>query len=225
MHTHEPNAMTRKPLGAGLGALAFGAMTLVATFISDAPGGSYTASQVNAYLSRGERASQLLSFFLAVCAIPGLICALAHMRDALAENPEHRRAASVVWGSGIAAAACFAVGWGVDGGQIFAHLEGGSPIAVPPAVTYLISEIGVVFVFGCGAMLLGFALITLTASSRGLMPNWLRRLTLVFGICGVAGLAWATFFVLLLGVAVIGAWLLAAGRGQAARELAVEAHA
>ena len=94
---------------------------------------------------------------------------------------------------------------------------------IPPAVTYLISEIGVMFVFGCGAMLLGFALVTLMVSSRGLMPNWLRRLTLVFGLCGIAGLAWATFFVLLLGTAVIGAWLIAAGRTQASHELAVEA--
>lgn len=223
MHTDERNAMTSKPLAAGIGALAFGAMTLAAMFISDAPGGNYTSAQVAGYVSRGERASQLLAFFLAMCAIPGLIYMLAHVRDALAASPEHRRAASLVWGSGIAAAACFAIGWGVDGGQVLAHLEGGSAIVIPPAVTYLISEIGVMFVFGCGAMLLGFALVTLMVSSRGLMPNWLRRLTLVFGLCGIAGLAWAPFFVLLLGTAVIGAWLIAAGRTQASHELAVEA--
>jgi hypothetical protein len=223
MQTDERNAMTSKPLAAGVGALAFGAMTLAATFISDAPGGGYTSAQVAGYVSRGERASQLLAFFLAMCALPGLICMLAHVRDALATSPEHRRASSLVWGSGIAAAACFAIGWGVDGGQILAHLEGGSAIVIPPAVTYLVAEIGVVFVFGCGAMLLGFALVTLMVSSRGLMPNWLRRLTLVFGLCGIAGLAWATFFVLLLGTAVLGTWLIAAGRTQASHELAVEA--
>jgi hypothetical protein len=223
MHTDDRNAMTRKPLAAGIGALAFGALTLAATFISDVPGGNYTSAQVAGYVSRGERASQLLAFFLAMCALPGLICMLAHIRDALASRPEHRRASSLVWGSGIAAAACFAIGWGVDSGQILAHLEGGSAIVIPPAVTYLIAEIGVVFVFGCGAMLLGFALVTLMVSSRGLMPNWLRRLTLVFGLCGIAGLAWATFFALLLGTAVIGAWLIAADRTQASHELAVEA--
>ena len=53
-------------------------------------------------------------------------CVLAHLRDTLAASPERRRAASIVWGTGIAAAACFAIGWGVDGGQIFAHWEGGS---------------------------------------------------------------------------------------------------
>jgi hypothetical protein len=222
MHTDERNAMTSKPLAAGFGALAFGAMTLAASFISDVPGGGYTSAQVAGYVSRGERASQLLAIFLAMCALPGLICMLAHIRDALATRPEHRRASSLIWGSGIAAAACFAIGWGVDGGQLLAHFEGGSAIVIPPAVTYLIAEIGVVFIFGCGAMLLGFALVTLMVSSRGLLPTWLRRLTLVFGLCGIAGLAWATFFVLLLGTAVIGAWLIAAARTETSHELAVE---
>jgi hypothetical protein len=215
------NPMTRRPLGAGLGALAFGAMTLAATFLSNSPGGSYSASDVSSYLSRGHRAAQLVSFFLALCAIPGLICLLAHLRDAVGASERHRRAASMIWGSGLAAAACFAIGWGVDGGQLFAHIEGGSPIVIAPPVTYLISEIGVVFVFGCGAMLLGFALITLVVSSREILPTWLRRLTFVFGLCGIAGLAWATFFVLLLGTAVIGAWLVAAGRRSPATDLAV----
>ena len=87
MHTDERNAMTSKPLAAGIGALAFGAMTLAAMFISDAPGGNYTSAQVVGYVSRGERASQLLAFFLAMCAIPGLIYMLAHVRDALAASP------------------------------------------------------------------------------------------------------------------------------------------
>ena len=50
-----------------------------------------------------------------------------------------------------------------------AHLEGGGRSAISPAVTYLISEIGVVFIFGCGAILLGFALIVLMLNSRGIL--------------------------------------------------------
>lgn len=223
MYSNGRTAMTSRPLAAGFCAIAFGVMMLAATFISDAPGGNYSSSQVAGYVSSGKRASQLLAFFLAMCAIPALISTLAHIRDAVATSPDRGRAASLIWGSGIAAAACFALGWGVEGGQIIAHLEGGSAIVIPPAVTYLISEIGVVFIFGCGSMLLGFALITLMVSSRGLIPNWLRRVTLVVGICGVAGLAWATFFALLVGMVVIGAWLVAAGRAQPSHTLAVEA--
>jgi hypothetical protein len=59
----------------------------------------------------------------------------------------------------VAAAASFAVGWGVVGGQIFAHLEGGKKIAVPAPVTYLLGEVGVIFIFGSAAGLLGFALV------------------------------------------------------------------
>jgi Na+-driven multidrug efflux pump len=44
---------------------------------------------------------------------------------------------------------------------------------------------------------------------------------LVFGLCGVAGLAWATFFVMLFGTGVLGVWLVARGRGAAARDLAL----
>ena len=212
-------ALSHRARGAGVGAVAFGVMTLAATFLSDSPGGSYSASDVSTYLSRGDRPTQLISFFLAIFAIPGLVCVLAHFRDTLAATPERRRAASIVWGTGLAAAACFAIGWGVDGGQIFAHWEGGSAIIVPAPITYLISEIGVVFVFGCGAMLLGFALITLAISSRALLSRKMRGLVLVLGLCGVAGLAWATFFVMLLGIAGVGGWFLARGRAETAGDL------
>ena len=212
-------APSRGAKGAGLGAVAFGVMTLAATFLSDSPGGGSSASDVATYLSGGDRPTQLISFFLAIFAIPGLVWTLAHLRDTLAATPERQRAASIVWGTGLAAAACFAIGWGVDGGQIFAHWEGGSAIIVPAPITYLISEIGVVFVFGCGAMLLGFALITLAINSRALLPGKMRGLVLVLGLCGVAGLAWATFFVMLLGIAGLGGWLVARGRTATARDL------
>lgn len=102
--------------------------------------------------------------------------------------------------------ACFAVGWGITGGQVIAHLEGGRSIAIPPTLTYLISEIGVVFIFGCGAILLGLALIVLARSGRAVLPGWLYWLTLICGVAGIAGLAFFTFFVLML-------WGLAAGTG------------
>jgi hypothetical protein len=218
-------ALARRSLTAGLGALAFGGMTLVATFMSDAPGGSYSASDVTTFLSSGARARQLASFFLAILAIPALVYLLAHFRDMLNAIPGRDRAASMVWGTGLAAAACFAVGWGVQGGQIFARWEGGSAVTVPPALTYVISETGVVFVFGCGAMLLGFALITLFAGTRGLLPSWVRGLVLVVGLCGVAGLAWATFFVMLLGTGVIGVWLMVRARAVTSPGLAARSAA
>ena len=81
---------------------------------------------------------------------------------------------------------------------------------IAPQVTYLISEIGVVFIFGCGAVLLGLAFgILLVAGSRGTLPSWLRWFTLIAGVAGVAGLLFFPFFVVLIWGLVTGIWLIA----------------
>ena len=221
MFQTDEHALTRKATVAGVGGIAFSVLTLVAITVSNAPGGNYSASQVAGYLSRGHRVAQIVVFHLALVGLLGLIVLLAQLREALgaAGNP---RAAQIVWGAGVAAVASFAIGWGIIGGQVIAHLEGGHAINISPAITYLISEIGVVFIFGCGAILLGFALIVLMFNSRGILPTWLRRLTLVCGIAGVAGLAFFTFFVLMLWGIAIGAWLLLAGRRTTTGGLVVQ---
>src|SRR5439155_23879293 len=117
------------------------------------------------YLAKGHRVAVIVGMYLGLLAVLGLICLLAHLRDAVNVAPGNERAATIFWGTGLAAGASFAVGWGLVGGQVFAHLEGGSGVAIPPAVTYLISEVGVIFIFGSGAALLGFALIALMLGS------------------------------------------------------------
>jgi hypothetical protein len=197
---------------AGAGAIAFGVLTVVALTVANTPGGNYSASKVADYLAHGHRVTVIVAMHLGLLGVLGLICLLAHLREAISVVPENRRAGSIVWGTGLAAAASFAIGWGVAGGQVIAHLEGGSDIVVPSAITYLISEVGVVFTFGSGAILLGFALIVLMLNSGTVFPTWLRRLTLVAGVCGIAGLAFFTFFVLMICLAVLGVWLLASAR-------------
>jgi hypothetical protein len=196
----------------GAGAIAFSVMTLAAVQVANAPGGNYSASTVADYLAHGHRVAVIVVTHLALLGILGLVCLLAYLREAISVVPGNRRAGSIVWGTGLVAAASFAIGWGVVGGQVVAHLEGGREIAIPPAVTYLLSEVGVVFIFGAGAVLLGFALIVLMLSSGAVFPRWLRWLTLIAGVCGIAGLAFFTFFVLLILVAVVGVWLLATAR-------------
>lgn len=205
-----------KTVGAGLGGIAFSALTLLAVIVVNVPGGNYSASQVADYLARGHRIAVIVAFHLALLGLLGLIAVLAQLRDLL----ENRRAASIVWGTGLTAAACFAVGWGIAGGQVIAHLEGGRAIAVPAAITYLISEIGVVFIFGCGAILLGLSLIVLMLNVGTVLPRWLRWLTLFCGIAGVAGLAFFTFFILLLWGLAVGAWLIAARSHATSRDAA-----
>jgi hypothetical protein len=210
-------------VGAGAGGIAFGGLTLAALLLTNAPGGNYSASAVADFLAHGHRVSVIVSMFLALLGTLGLISLLAHLRDALTSTPDGGRAASIVWGTGLAAAASFAVGWSINAGQVFAHLQGGSRVsAISPALTYLISEVGVAIILGSGSMLLGFALIVLMLNSRTLFPAWLRWLTLVCGVAGVAGLAFFPFFLLMIWPVAIGIWLVAARRGTERSAVAVQ---
>jgi hypothetical protein len=195
---------------AGAGAVAFGALTFVAASLSKNPGGGYKASDVAGYLAKGHRAPTIVAMYLGWLAVLGLICLLAHLRDLIDDVPGKGMAARIFWGTGVAAAASFALGWCVAGGQIIAHLEGGKAIIIAPPVTYLISELGVLFIFGSGSALLGFGLIVLMLASRRTLPGWLRWLTLVAGVCGIAGPAFFTFFVVLIWAIAVGVWLIAA---------------
>jgi hypothetical protein len=215
------NSSDGTAVGAAFGGIAFSILTLVAVTVANPPGGNYSASQITDYLARGHRVAVIVVFHLALLGLLGLIALLAHLRSLLPD----RRSATIVWGTGVAAVACFAIGWGIVGGQVIAHLEGGNAIAVSPAVTYLTSEIGVVFIFGCGAILLGLALIVLMLNAGTVLPGWLRWLTLVCGIAGVAGLAFFTFFVLMLWGLVIGLWLATAGRHTTSAGAAMQARA
>lgn len=190
----------------GIGGIAFGVLTFVAIVISEAPGGGYSTSHIATYLSSGHRAVAIAAMYLGLLGVLGLVCLLVELRDVLGATTAGR----VAWGTGIAAAASFAVGWGVLGGQIFAHLEGGRKIVIPPPVTYLLGEVGVIFIFGSAAALLGFALIALVLAAPGALPGWLRWFALAAGVCGIAGPAFFTFFVLLLWMVTMGIWLLRA---------------
>ena len=203
---------------AGVGGIAFGVLTLVSVMVSKAPGGGFNPSDAADYLARGHRVVAILSAYMGWLGVLGLIFFLARLRELV--TPAGEWAANVFWGAGLAGAASFAVGWGVIGGQVVAHTEaggsGGTAISIAPDVTYLLSEVGVVFIFGSGATLLGFALIALMVGARATLPAWVRWSALVAGVCGVAGLAFFPFFLLLLWAAVIGVWVLTAAADPAA---------
>jgi hypothetical protein len=197
----------RNPLWAGIGAIAFSISTIAALVIANPPGGNYSASIVSDYLASGHHIAVLIAMHLALIGLVGLITMLAHLRDVLPVGT----ARTAFWGTGIAAAAAFAAGWSIVGGQVVAHWEGGSAITIPLAVTYLVSEIGVVLIFGAGAVLLGCALLVLVLNARGLLPSWLRWTTAAAGIAGIGGLAFVTFFLLMLWGIAVGVWLVVGG--------------
>jgi hypothetical protein len=205
----------RSPVRAGIGAMAFSISTVVALVVANPPGGNYKASAVTDYLAKGHRITVIVAVQVALLGLVGLVYLLAHFRQLLAAGP----ARSTFWGTGIAAAGAFAVGWGFVVSQVIAHWEGGSAIVVSPAVTYLISVVGIALIYGAGAILLGCALIVLMLNSSALLPSWLRWLTLVAGVAGIGGLAFFTFYVLMLWGVIVGLWLVAGGLRSATTEL------
>jgi hypothetical protein len=177
--------MTQRTL-AGSSGIAFGALTFAALTLSGSPGGGYSASAVDSFLAPGHRAAALAALLCGLLGITGLVGLLARLRD------EAGGRSPIVWGVGLAGAASFAAGYAVIAGLVLADWEGGAAVVVPAPITYVISEIASVLIFGPGAMLVGIALITAATAGRVRWPM------LVAGVCGVAGLAFFPFFALLL---------------------------
>lgn len=206
--------MRRATTIAGIGALAFSVLTFTASMLANSPGGGYAESNVTQYLEAGHFPVVLLALCLGLIGVVGLLFLLSYLRELMGTSPNGQLIGSAFWGTGVASAACFAVGWGFIGGQPVAHAEAGSVLAVPPTITHLISETGgSVMIFGSGAMLLGLALAILFFTSTAL-PTWLRWLTLVAAIAAFAGLAFFPFILVLLWGVVVGLWLLVADRGR-----------
>lgn len=193
----------------------FGVLTFAGFLLANPPGSTYNASDVANYLANGHRIPAITGMYLGWLAVLGLVWLLAHLRSVI-DAAGKSIAARIFWGTGLAAAASFAAGWCVTGGQVIAHLEGGKTMIVAPPVTQLIGELGVLLIFGSGSALLGLGLIAFTLASRAAIPAWLRWLTLLAGLCGLAGPGFFTFFLLLLWAITIGLWLLAADRHSAA---------
>jgi hypothetical protein len=199
---------------AGLGGIAFGVLTVVGLEVGSAPGGNYGEADVATYVGIGHLPTVIVTGYLAMLGVLGLICLLAYLREAIAAQPDRAIAANIFWGAGIASAASFAVGWGLVTGIAVAAAEGGSAAAIPRPVTYMLSDTFINVIFGSGAILLGFALIALMLGSRASLPSWVRWVSLIAGVLAVtAPFYFASPAVPLWGI-VVGIWLLVARRVQ-----------
>lgn len=199
---------------AGVGAIAFGAFTVVAVVVGGAPGGNYGESDVVNYVAIGHLPTVIVTGYLALFGVLGLICLLAYLREAISTEPGRIVAANIFWGAGIASAASLAVGWGLLTGIAVASAEGGSAASVPHPATYVLSDTILNVVYGSGGILLGFALVALMLGSRGILPNWLRWLTLVAGVLATTAPFYFSAPAIPLWGLVFGVWLLVAGRGR-----------
>lgn len=202
--------MRRSAVVAGIGAIAFAVMTAIALALVDPPGGTYKASDVSDYLDKGHRVAVFAGVYAEVLAVLGLILALAYLRDLLVAWT-----ARIFWALGMIAAGLLALGWAVMSAGALARAYGGSAVVVSAPTTYLIAEVGGAIVWGPAAILLACALITLTATPVAL-PAWLRWLTLVLGVIGLASPAFFPSFGLVLWGLVTGVWLLTTARTQPA---------
>jgi hypothetical protein len=196
---------------AGAGAIMFGVLTVVGT-LGGAPGGSYDESSVADYVSKGHFPTIVVTGYLALIGVLGLICLLAYLRERISVEPGRKFVASIFWGTGLAAAASFAVSWGLVTGIGVAAAEGGTAASVSHPVTYVISDASLNVLFGSGGILLGFALIALVLGSRGQLPNWLRTVTLIAGVLATGAPFFFPAFAIPIWGIVIGVWLVAAGR-------------
>ena len=197
---------------AGVGGIAFGVFSVIASVVGGAPGGNYAEADVANYVGAGHFPTVVVTGYLAILGVLGLICLLAYLRETIGRPPDSAMVANIVWGAGIASAASFAVGWGLVTGIAVAAAEGGSATSIPHPVTYVLSDTFINVLFGSGAILLGFALIALMLGSRRILPTWLRWVSLVARVLATT----APFFfsapaVPLWGI-VVGVWLLVAGR-------------
>ncbi len=196
---------------AGAGAIAFAVLTVAAIAVGGAPGGNYVEPDVATYVSAGHFPAIIVSGYLAVFAVLGLICLLAYLREVISVEPGRKLAASIFWGVGLASAISMVVGWGLMTGIGVAAAEGGSAASVPHPETYVLSDTSVNVIFGSGGILLGFALIALVVGSRRQLPGWVRWLTLVVGILALGTPFYFPAFAIPIWGIVFGVWLITSG--------------
>jgi hypothetical protein len=206
--------MTGSRTLAGVGSIAFGVLMFVALLVAAPPGGTYSANDATDYVAEGHRAAVIISLYLLMLAVVGLVLALAYLRQFVSAGGWNL--GSVFWGAGVAAAASFAVAWCVIISVPLAIAFGGSAVTIAPEGVYTFSEVGWAILIGAGAFLLGISLVALMLGSKGMLPGWVRWATLVAGLGGIAGLAFFPFFLVLIWGLVAGIWLLATGRTSAA---------
>jgi hypothetical protein len=204
--------MRRPAVIAGIGAIGFSVLTIVGLALVNPPGGNYKAHDVEKYLRHGHRVAVFAGLYVELLAVFGLILGLAHLREKLTSVSAQR----LFWALGMIAAGSFALGWTVMATGAIARAIGGSAVVVSGPTTFLVNQVGASLVWAPGAIMLALTLITLALSSGTALPKWLRWLTLVLGVIGLASPAFFPSLALLIWGIVTGVWLLTSGaRAQA----------
>jgi hypothetical protein len=194
---------------AGVGGIGFTLLFAAGAMVASTPGGSYSEKDMADYVAKGHQTSILIASVLALLGVLGLLLLVTGLRERVGPGSF---LSDVYAGTSLVAVAGFAIGWLAWLAVPLAKTIGGSAVVVDPRIGYVILQVGGVVVFGVGGIFLGVTLIALFLGSRGALAGWLRWLTLVVGVLGLASMAWLPFFPLLLWGLVAGIWLVSAGR-------------
>ncbi len=205
--------MGRSSVIAGVGGILFSVLWFVTAAVADPPGGSYSASDVAGYVEKDHRTAVFVAVALGLLSVFGLLLLLAGLRERLGGGVS--LTATVFWSASLLSLAGFAIGWVTVLTVPIARAFGGtSVVVIDPALTYTITEIGWVIMFGVGGTFLSVALVAAAIGAAQALPAWLRWFTLIVGVIGLASLAWFPYFALLLWAVVAGVWLLASARSD-----------
>lgn len=196
----------KKFSAAGIGAIAFVVLSIAGSFIENGPGGSYSVSDVQKYLSHGHRVAIFVATYMVYLGVVGLVLLLARFRDAIPEGSRR----TVFWSLSIAGIGAWVAGWAIGVSVPVAEAYGGSSVTVAPTVTYIVNDAGF-FVLSAGAIMIGLALLTFVFGTVT-VPAWTRWLTLVGAIGAVTSPAFFPFALFFIWSLVIGVWLVATER-------------
>ena len=93
--------MQRRSLVAGIGAIAFGVLPIVAFMVANPPGGNYKASDIADFIATGHRPAVFVSVYLMLLSAVGLLVLLARLRESIAAGSRE----TLFWSFSVAAVA------------------------------------------------------------------------------------------------------------------------
>jgi len=211
--------MQRRSLVAGIGAIAFGVLPMVAFIVASPPGGDYKPSDIADFIAKGHRPAVFVSVYVVLLSAIGLLLLLARLRESVVGESRP----SLFWGFGVGAVAAWLAGYALAVTPALAlAFSGGKLHTLSAPFAYTLSEAGWAVMYGGGGLLLGCALVTF-AIGTVTVPAWMRWATLVAGVAALAALAWFPFFLVYIWAIVIGVGLIVAEARRAPQPAAATA--
>jgi hypothetical protein len=99
--------MQRRSLVAGIGAIAFGVLPMVAFIVASPPGGDYKPSDIADFIAKGHRPAVFVSVYVVLLSAIGLLLLLARLRESVVGESRP----SLFWGFGVGAVAAWLAGY------------------------------------------------------------------------------------------------------------------